>query len=147
METSYENGTVEMINKCHELGMKHMFYFGGNDPKIFTEIVKSKTDMMNLNHPDEFQKIYKNIIKKGFLTKMKKRLVCVILCAFVVSQMFTACKKEEGKATEVKPAETTFHMIGNWDAPPVYNGNPFAPGGVGFAKDFIYGALAIYHSI
>ena len=34
--------------------------------------------------------------------------------------------------------------MGAWDNPPVYNGNPYAPGGVGAATSYIYGKLALY---
>ena len=41
----------------------------------------------------------------------------------------------------VASSETVFRTLGGWDMPPAYNGNPFAPGGVGAANDYIYGYL------
>ena len=40
--------------------------------------------------------------------------------------------------------ETTFRLFGQWDPPPAYNGNPYAPGGVGQAGEYIYGKMALY---
>ena len=42
------------------------------------------------------------------------------------------------------PKPAVFRTLGGWDNPPAYHGNPFLPGGVGAAKDYIWGMLFGY---
>lgn len=37
--------------------------------------------------------------------------------------------------------KAVFRSLSGWDMPPAYNGNPFAPGGVGGAKDYTQGRM------
>lgn len=37
-----------------------------------------------------------------------------------------------------------FYTAGNWDIPPAYHGNPWAPGGVGVAGPFVHEPLFVY---
>ena len=48
---------------------------------------------------------------------------------------------------ENESSKTSLRVLGNWDNPPAYHGNPLAPGGVGAALEFIYCKLAIYNII
>ncbi|MCD6310527.1 MAG: ABC transporter substrate-binding protein [Candidatus Eremiobacteraeota bacterium] len=51
--------------------------------------------------------------------------------------LFNGCKRAE-------PEVPTFYTAGNWDIPPAYHGNPWAPGGVGAAAGYVYEPLFIY---
>jgi peptide/nickel transport system substrate-binding protein len=69
---------------------------------------------------------------------MKKILVSILIVSFFVFSW-----GEISIASEKK----VFKTLGSWYMPPAYNGNPFTPGGVGAATDYIYGKLAIYRPI
>ena len=62
-----------------------------------------------------------------------KRVVFIFVGTLL---LLTACTKSN--------KETVFKSLGRWENPPVYNGNPYAPGGVGHAVYYIYGKLALY---
>jgi len=49
--------------------------------------------------------------------------------------------------TAVAEEKVIFRTLSGWDMPPAYNGNPFAPGGVGGAGDYIFGRLFNYRVI
>ena len=54
-------------------------------------------------------------------------------------------KVVEKMVTPTPVAKPAIHRtLGGWDQPPAYNGNPFAPGGVGTATDYVYGMLFGY---
>jgi len=42
------------------------------------------------------------------------------------------------------PEKGVFYTAGNWDIPPAYHGNPWAPGGVGVAGPFVHEPLFTY---
>ena len=55
----------------------------------------------------------------------------------IFSLLFSGCS--------VRKAEKgVFYTAGNWDIPPAYHGNPWAPGGVGAAGPFVHEPLFIY---
>ena len=68
---------------------------------------------------------------------MRKKLFYFITYCCCVVFLITGCKKST-------PSESIMRMRGNWENPPAYNGNPFLPGGVAAAGNYIYGKLAIY---
>ena len=70
---------------------------------------------------------------------MFKSLVCII-SIFCLLQ--TGCTKKENKTNS---DEIAFSVMGRWEIPPAYHGNPFSPGGVGRAFYYIFGNLAIYN--
>lgn len=69
---------------------------------------------------------------------MKKTIVSVLVILLLVFSWV---------GISVASGEKVFKTLGGWDMPPAYNGNPFAPGGVGAATDYIYGKLAIYRPL
>ena len=46
--------------------------------------------------------------------------------------------------TERVAEKGVFYTAGNWDIPPAYHGNPWAPGGVGVAGPFVHEPLFVY---
>lgn len=69
---------------------------------------------------------------------MKKTLVSILITSLLVFAWV---------GIGIASGEKVFRTLGGWDMPPAYNGNPFAPGGVGAANDYIYGKLAIYRPL
>lgn len=67
---------------------------------------------------------------------MKRVKVFVMI---LLALVFAIVGVAEGKAV--------FRTLSGWDMPPAYNGNPFAPGGVGGAGDYIFGRLFNYRVI
>ncbi|MDO9576209.1 MAG: ABC transporter substrate-binding protein [bacterium] len=65
-----------------------------------------------------------------------KNVFKIGLIPFLLSCMLSCSPPKEEKIV--------LRTLGGWDMPPMYNGNPFAPGGVGAARDFIYGMLFGY---
>ena len=68
-----------------------------------------------------------------------KRVFLIVTVLFIGSIVIVGVlinKKNDNK--------TSMMLVKNWDNPPVYNGNPFAPGGVGDARNYVYGKLAVY---
>lgn len=49
-----------------------------------------------------------------------------------------------GGCVSKPPENGVFYTCGNWDIPPAYHGNPWAPGGVGIAGPYVYEPLFIY---
>ncbi len=70
------------------------------------------------------------------LWRKMKNVFKIVLIPFLLSCMLFCIPEKEEK--------TVLRTLGSWDMPPMYNGNPFAPGGVGAARDFIYGPLFGY---
>lgn len=60
---------------------------------------------------------------------MAKKLLGLVVFILIVSMFF---------------GTSVFKTLGGWDLPPAYHGNPYAPGGVGAANDYIFGMLATY---
>ena len=63
-----------------------------------------------------------------------------LFCAGVFFVTFlVGCSKNETN-------ETVLRTFANWPLPPVFNGNPYTPGGDANAHvGFVYGKLAIYN--
>lgn len=66
-----------------------------------------------------------------------KIVFLIALTSFLLISFFSCDSEKEEK--------TVFRCLGSWDMPPMYHGNPYAPGGVGDdAKNFIFGMLFGY---
>jgi len=60
---------------------------------------------------------------------MAKKVYSLLVFVLIVSSFF---------------GTTVIKTLGGWDSPPLYNGTPYAPGGVGAAKNYIFGTLATF---
>jgi len=60
-----------------------------------------------------------------------------ILIAFIILLICSGCAERVAE-------KGVFYTAGNWDIPPAYHGNPWAPGGVGVAGPFVHEPLFVY---
>ena len=63
----------------------------------------------------------------------------ILMSVLFVLIFITGCSKNDA-SKNLK----TFAVDGIWDIPPVFHGNPYSPGGVGVAEEYIYGKLAMF---
>ena len=69
---------------------------------------------------------------------MKKVIMLSVIMALLLSVVFVSAMAQ---------GKNVFRTLSGWDMPPVYNGNPFIPGGVGGAGDYIFGRMFNYNII
>lgn len=64
--------------------------------------------------------------------------------AFILLFCLTALFAALAGCAPKPPEKGVFYTAGNWDIPPAFHGNPWAPGGAGNHEAFIYEPLFIY---
>ena len=71
---------------------------------------------------------------------MKKIVWLCVLVIVAVVIIFSAMNSSKNDSS----AENIFRVVGKWQNPPTFNGNPYSPGGDNpELSPFIYGKLAI----
>ena len=53
VETGPENVTPELLSACHDLGMRVMVLYAGNDPEVFRRILTSGVELINTDYGNE----------------------------------------------------------------------------------------------
>ena len=84
---------------------------------------------------------------------MKKGILWVALSFLLVAALVlighpahpAPLEEVVGSEPVVESKSAAFHTLGWWEMPPAYHGNPYAPGGVGVATDYVHGRLFFYN--
>lgn len=61
VEVGLKNMTPELVNSCRQRGIKIMIYHPQKDPAGFRKVIEWQPDLVNLNHPDLFQQVERDV--------------------------------------------------------------------------------------
>ena len=90
----------------------------------------------SVKNEEPLVKILNSVTQKFRLNKFFLKLYIKVIL-LILLPLFMGCAARE-------PERGVFYTAGNWDIPPAYHGNPWAPGGVGVAGPFVHEPLFIY---
>lgn len=70
VEVDLDNMNEDIVRACHWYGLRLMIYAREKDEAAFHQVIEWGADMVNLNHGDLFQKVFRRTISSSFRPRL-----------------------------------------------------------------------------